>query len=195
MRCYPASPVGLHPAARTLDGTSMTRETATNPPLPDTETARTIAASPERFELWDEAERVAADEQRPDDVTATYLHVLAQPLPPDVALELCERAAAFFSEWSEDGAVVVGVLLRALEIDPNAAWAFRRLTMLLTIERRWDELLEQYDRVLAATEDPARKIELWRRTNSTTASTSPSSTATVRSKTMVTAKVESIISR
>ncbi len=161
MRCYPASPVGLHPAARTLDGTSMTRETATIPPLPDTETARTIAASPERFELWDEAERVAADEQRPDDVTATYLHVLAQPLPPDVALELCERAAAFFSEWSEDGAVVVGVLLRALEIDPNAAWAFRRLTMLLTIERRWDELLEQYDRVLAATEDPARKIELY----------------------------------
>ncbi len=139
----------------------MTRETATIPPLPDTETARTIAASPERLELWDEAERVAADEQRPDDVTAIYLHVLAKPLPKDVALELCERAAAFLSEWSEDGSAVVGVLIRALEIDPNATWAFRRLTMLLTIERRWDELLEQYDRVLAAAEEPARKIELY----------------------------------
>lgn len=144
-----------------LDGTSMTRETATIPPLPDTETARTIAASPERLELWDDAERAAAEEQKPDDVTAIYLHVLAKPLPPDVALELCQRAAAFLSEWSEDQAVVVGVLIRALEIDPNASWAFRRLTMLLTIERRWDELLEQYDRVLAATEETSRKIELY----------------------------------
>jgi len=139
----------------------MTRETATIPPLPDTETARTIAASPERLELWDDAERVAADEQKPDDVTAIYLHVLAKPLPADVALELCQRAAAFLSEWSEDQSVVVGVLVRALEIDPNATWAFRRLTMLLTIERRWDELLEQYDRVLAATEETSRKIELY----------------------------------
>lgn len=138
----------------------MTREIATIPPLPDTDTARTIAASPERFELWDDAERVAEEEQRPDDVTAIYLHVLSKPLPRDVALELCERAAAFLSEWGEDSSAVIGVLTRALEIDAGAAWAFRKLTMLLTIERRFDELLAQYDRVLAAADDPARKIEL-----------------------------------
>lgn len=138
----------------------MTRELATIPPLPDTETARTIAASPERFELWDDAERVAEEEQRPDDVTAIYLHVLSKPLPSEVALELCERAAAFLSEWGEDSASVIGVLMRALEIDAGAAWAFRKLTMLLTIERRFDELLEQYDRVLGAAEDEGRKIEL-----------------------------------
>ena len=40
-----------------------------------------------------------------------------------------------------------------------------------------------------------RKMSLWRRTNSTTASTRPSSTATVRSNTMVTMKVDSSISR
>lgn len=138
----------------------MTREIATIPPLPDTETARTIAASPERLELWDDAERVAEEEQRPDDVTAIYLHVLSKPLPREVALELCERAAAFLSEWGEDSAAVIGVLIRALEIDPNATWAFRRLTMLLTIERRFDELLAQYDRVLAAAEETGRRIEL-----------------------------------
>ncbi len=137
----------------------MTRETTSIPPLPDTEMARTIAAFPERMELWDDAERLAADDQRPDDVTAIYAHVLAQPLPREVTLALCERAAAFLSEWSEDAAVL-DVLLRALELDPLATWAFRRLTMLLTIERRWDELLAQYDRRIAATQDPAHRMDL-----------------------------------
>src|SRR4051794_1667338 len=117
----------------------MTRESASKKPLPDTELARSIAASPERMELWDEAERLAADEQRPDDVTAIYAHVLAEPLEPQIALAVCERAAAFLSEWSEDGSTVIAVLVHALELDPLATWAFRRLTMLLTIERRWDE--------------------------------------------------------
>ena len=138
----------------------MTRETAAIPPLPDTDVARAIAAAPERMELWDDAERVAADEQTPDDVTAIYAHVLAQELPREVLLALCERAAAFLAEWSEDGSAVIAVLLRALAIDPLAPWAFRRLTMLLTIERRWDELLSQYDRRIAATEDPAHRVDL-----------------------------------
>ncbi|MEP7125121.1 MAG: tetratricopeptide repeat protein [Byssovorax sp.] len=130
------------------------------PPLPDTDTARAIAAAPARMELWDDAERVAADEQTPDEVTAIYAHVLAQPLPNEVLLSLCERAAAFLAEWSEDGTAVIAVLLRALAIDPLAPWAFRRLTMLLTIERRWDELLSQYDRRIAATADPAHRVDL-----------------------------------
>jgi thioredoxin-like negative regulator of GroEL len=138
----------------------MTRETAAIPPLPDTDMARAIAASPERMELWDDAERAAADEQTPDDVTAIYAHVLAQPLPREVLLALCERAAAFLAEWSEDGSAVIAVLLRALALDPLAPWAFRRLTMLLTIERRWDELLSQYDKRIAATEDPAHRVDL-----------------------------------
>ncbi|MBK8254771.1 MAG: tetratricopeptide repeat protein [Polyangiaceae bacterium] len=138
----------------------MTREIAQIPSLPDTDTARTIAASPERLELWDEAEAAAADEQRPDDVTATYLHVLAQPLSDELKLTLCERAAAFLSEWGEDNERVIGVLSQALAIDANASWAFRKLTMLLTIERRWDELLAHYDRVIEATEDKSRKVEL-----------------------------------
>src|SRR5690349_2542038 len=160
LRCYPADPVGDSTPPSDLDGTSMTRETATIPPLPDTETARTIASSPENLELWDEAERVAAEEQRPDDVTAIYLHVLSKQLPREVALELCERAAAFLSEWGEDSNAVIAVLVRALQIDAGAAWAFRRLTMLLTIERRFDELLAQYDRVLEAADEPSRRIEL-----------------------------------
>ncbi|MEZ4293439.1 MAG: hypothetical protein R3B70_00560 [Polyangiaceae bacterium] len=139
----------------------MTRETSVIPPLPDTDTARAIAASPEQFELWDDAESVAEEEQNPDDVTAIYLHVLAQPLAPELTLSLCERAAAFLSEWGEDEALILDVLERALSIDANATWAFRKLTMLLTIARRWDELLEKYDHVLEGTEDEARRIELY----------------------------------
>ena len=86
---------------------------------------------------------------------------LARSLDRELGRELCQRAAAFLGEWSEDGSAVVRVLMRALEIDATADWAFRRLTMTLTMERRWEELLTQYDRVIAATEAPARRIELY----------------------------------
>src|SRR5262249_5390907 len=53
------------------------------------------------------------------------------------------------------------VLDRAITIDPSADWAFRRLTMAHTVDRRWDQLLALYDRVIAGTEAPARRAELY----------------------------------
>jgi tetratricopeptide (TPR) repeat protein len=120
-----------------------------------------VAGAPERLDLWDDVERLAADTQRPDDVAALYGSVLGRPLPRDLGLELCERAVGFLGEWYEESDPIAAVLTRALEIDPTAGWAFRRLTMLFTVERRWDDLLALYDRGIEATTDPARRVELY----------------------------------
>jgi tetratricopeptide (TPR) repeat protein len=118
-------------------------------------------AAPDRPELWDEAERLADQHQRPEDVAIAYAEAVKAPLDRAYALELCERAYAWVSQWFEDGAGVSTVLTRALEIDPAADWAFRKLSMKLTVDRRWDEVLALYDRVIAATDEPSRRVELY----------------------------------
>jgi tetratricopeptide (TPR) repeat protein len=128
------------------------------------ELAQAIAAAlaaPERPELWDEAERLADQHQRPEDVAIAYAEAAQAPLERGYALELCERAYAWVSQWFEDGAGSSTVLSRALEIDPTADWAFRKLSMKLTVDRRWVDVLALYDRVIAATTEPARRVELY----------------------------------
>jgi hypothetical protein len=117
-------------------------------------------AAPDRREAWDSAEEIAAETNQPDEVARAYREALARPLPADVALALCERAARFLGEWFEDTGGVVAVLKHALAIEPEAAWAFSRLSLLLTVEKRWSELLEQYDRVLERTAPGPRRTAL-----------------------------------
>jgi tetratricopeptide (TPR) repeat protein len=133
----------------------------TPPPAELAEAVSAAAAAPDRHELWDEAERLAADLQRPEDVAHAYGDAIHKDLPAEVALGLCERAVAFLGEWFEDGAGVNAVLNRAIAIDSAADWAFRRLTMAHTVDRRWDELMALYDRVIAGTTAPARRAELY----------------------------------
>jgi tetratricopeptide (TPR) repeat protein len=134
---------------------------STPPPADLAEAVTAVTAAPERPELWDEAERLAADHQRPEDVAHAYGEAIHAEVPAALALELCERAVGFLSEWFEDGAGVAAVLNRALAIDPGADWAFRRLTMQHTVERRWDELLALYDKVIAGTAEAGRRAELY----------------------------------
>jgi tetratricopeptide (TPR) repeat protein len=134
---------------------------STPPPSDLAEAVAAAQSGPDRPELWDEAERLAADHQRPEDVAQAYGAAIHASLDPAALLELCERAVGFLGEWFEDGAAVAAVLERAIAIDPTADWAFRRLTMQLTVACRWEELLALYDRVIAATEAQARRSELY----------------------------------
>ena len=93
--------------------------------------ANAVAAAtdaPDRPELWDAAERLAEQHDRPEDVALAYVEAVRRELPRNYALELCQRAYDFVSQWFEDGVGAAPVLFRALEIDPTADWAFRRLT-------------------------------------------------------------------
>ncbi|MCA9584173.1 MAG: tetratricopeptide repeat protein [Myxococcales bacterium] len=116
-------------------------------------------ALPSTWDLWDRAEGLARTLSTPDPVAALFEDVISRDLEPELALELGQRAVAFYEEWYEDGIRVVRVLQRVLDLHPADSWAFDRLKLLFDAQERWDELFALYDRVLE-TADRDRKVEL-----------------------------------
>ena len=114
---------------------------------------------PRHAVLWDRAETIARQLSQPDPVAALYEEVLRQDLPKGEAIELGQRAVAFYEEWFEDGSRVVGILQRLLEIEPDDTWAFDRLKLIFDAQERWDDLFALYDRA-AASADKHRRLEL-----------------------------------
>ena len=116
-------------------------------------------ALPTEPKVWDRAEELARKVASPDTLAAVYEEVLARALPKDQAIELGQRAVAFYEEWYEDGSRVVGILERLLEVDPEDSWAFDRLKLIFDAQERWDDLFALYDRAgKVATRE--RRIEL-----------------------------------
>jgi golgin subfamily B member 1 len=114
---------------------------------------------PHHAALWDRAENLARQLSAPDPLAALYEAVLRRDLPRADALELGQRAVAFYEEWFEDGSRVVGILERLLEIEPDDTWAFDRLKLIFDAQERWDDLFALYDRA-AASADKERRLEL-----------------------------------
>jgi tetratricopeptide (TPR) repeat protein len=115
---------------------------------------------PDVTDFWDDAEKLAQRLERAPDVADAYGRALALPVSAEAATLLGERAIAFQEEWFEDGAGVVRILERVLEIDPRADWAFDRLKMLFDAGERWTDLFALYDRAIALAED-SRKAALY----------------------------------
>ena len=114
---------------------------------------------PQKASLWDRAENLARSLETPDALAALYEEVLRSELAQGEAIELGQRAVAFYEEWFEDGLRVVGVLERLLEIQPDDTWAFDRLKLIFDAQERWDDLFALYDRA-AASSDKERRLEL-----------------------------------
>ncbi|MDF2693980.1 MAG: Exonuclease SbcC, partial [Labilithrix sp.] len=148
---------------------------------------RAVRALPAEQALWDRAEQIARQLSSAEPLADTYEAVLrpggwssgAGPslaelareheIPEDTgprprldkadAIELGQRAVAFYEEWYEDSERVVRVLERLLQIEPEDTWAFDRLKLIFDSKERWDDLFALYDRA-AATADKDRKFEL-----------------------------------
>ncbi|AKU97689.1 Exonuclease SbcC [Labilithrix luteola] len=114
---------------------------------------------PRHASLWDRAENTARQLSSPDPLAQLYHDVLQTNLPREEAVELGQRAVAFYEEWFEDGIRVVGILERLLEIEPTDTWAFDRLKLIFDAQERWDDLFALYDRA-ARDADRERRIEL-----------------------------------
>lgn len=138
------------------------------------ETAYTVALRavkdlPAEQTLWDRAEQIARQMSSAEPLADTYEEVLRPEVPGEItkrkrleksdAIELGQRAVAFYEEWYEDGERVVRVLERLLEIDSEDTWAFDRLKLIFDAQERWDELFSLYDRA-AASADKTRRLEL-----------------------------------
>jgi tetratricopeptide (TPR) repeat protein len=109
---------------------------------------------------WDAIDEAARQADDPDAAAQLYREILAQVSTADLASRVGQRAVAFHDEWFEDTAPLIALLERVLSVDPSASWAFERLSLLFTMAERWSELLAQYDRALAATQDASWKASL-----------------------------------
>jgi tetratricopeptide (TPR) repeat protein len=118
-------------------------------------------AEPQRPERWDALEARAADLQRPDEVSELFVAVVEEAIPSALAVSLGERAARFHAEWfGDDAPALVRVLTRVLELEPTATFPLERLAVIHTAASRFTELLDLYDRAVAAAPTPARRVEL-----------------------------------
>ena len=120
-----------------------------------------VRSEPHEVATWEDLEDIAAKHELPEHAFDLYREVLLRDdLPGAVAEQLTQRAVRFHDEWFDDPFPLAELLSRLLSRDPDAGWAFERLTLLYTAKERWDELFALYDSVLAATKDATRRREL-----------------------------------
>lgn len=115
--------------------------------------------------LWDRAGELANEAGRPTELAEIFREVLvvgrSGSLPPEVELELCERAAALHDERLGDPEGARPYLDRILRVDPANQRAFTRLKQILTALERWGELEQLYERASENTTDDALRLELF----------------------------------
>jgi hypothetical protein len=117
--------------------------------------------APQKEELWDRIEEMAANQQRPDEVAELLRKLVRDSNKPELVDSLGRRAVRFHEEWFGATAdALVEILTRVLEIDPTSDWGLKRLSVLFTVKERWTDLLALYDKALAAHEEVGRRKEL-----------------------------------
>lgn len=118
------------------------------------------AAAPGDASAWDRAEELAREHELPEPVLNLAFELLGSDAPLEARVELGRRAADFSEEWFDDTERVLAILRKVLEVDRSAKWAFERLSLLLTVAGRWDDLLGEYDVALQACTDPGERVAL-----------------------------------
>ena len=122
---------------------------------------RAAENAPDSDDAWDHLEELAESMQRPEDVAKLYRDLLGRGLSSDVTGHLAARAVNFPEEWlGEEPEVITSLLTDIITRQPDATWAFDRLTVTLTAAEQWDQLLAVYDRTLAVTTDKATRKRL-----------------------------------
>lgn len=119
-----------------------------------------IRENPGDEEAWDELDEHARSTQRPDSISQIYRTVLHGDLKVGDIDLVGKRAVAFHEEWFEDPSHVIEILRDVVHRAPDSDWAFERLSLLLTMAERWDDLLAAYDAQLEACTDKERKKTL-----------------------------------
>lgn len=110
---------------------------------------------------WDAVDEAARSVDSPDATEAVYREVLDRnDLGLEVRRVVGQRAVEFLEEWYEDTEKPIQVLLHCIEKDPGNTWALEKLSLLLTLAERWDDLLGTYDGALRDVQDKAERVHL-----------------------------------
>jgi tetratricopeptide (TPR) repeat protein len=117
-----------------------------------------VRGEPSDEAAWDAIDEAARDADSPHEAEALYAEVLSRELEKPVLAVVGRRAIAFQEEWHEDTRRAVEILDHLISRDPENSWAFEKLSLLLTLAERWDDLLSTYDRALVRLDDPRAKM-------------------------------------
>ena len=127
------------------------------------EATAAVKHSPHAVSAWEEAESLAAELDKPDDIVTLYNETLAAKLEPEVAEMIGERAGGFCDEWfGDDPKVLEKILSRVLQLAPASELALQRLSVIMTVAERWADVLALYNRAIAASKDKASRVRLLR---------------------------------
>src|SRR5450432_3706130 len=127
------------------------------------EATAAVKHSPHAVSAWEEAEGLAADLDKPDDIVTLFNETLADKLEPEVAEMIGERAGGFCDEWfGDDPKVLEKILSRVLVLAPASESALQRLSVIYTVAERWADVLALYDRAIKATTEKSARVKLLR---------------------------------
>lgn len=102
--------------------------------------------------LWDRLEELGPQTENAEAVVTAYGSAIAYFKQPDVLEQLGKRVVAFADQWAPDASAFTDALLRVLDVVPKARWALDRVTFVLSQQGRFGELLDWFDRAIAAEE-------------------------------------------
>src|SRR5262245_55743007 len=126
-----------------------------------TEATAAVKHSPHAVSAWEEAEALAGELDKPDDIVALFNETLKGKVEPEVAEMIGERASAFCDEWfGDEPKVLEKILSRVLRLAPTSESALQRLSVLYTVADRWQDVIALYDRAIDANKDKARRTRL-----------------------------------
>jgi Flp pilus assembly protein TadD len=109
---------------------------------------------------WQTVEQRALAQGDPSSAVRAYERALSVALEPATVDWLAQRLIAVVESHLSDPRALTTGLLRVLEVQPHARWAFDRVKLSLSLERRWDDLFPLYDRVIAAEKDERERALL-----------------------------------
>ncbi|HMR06290.1 MAG TPA: hypothetical protein PKA88_10935, partial [Polyangiaceae bacterium] len=122
---------------------------------------RAVRAFPTDMGFWDRADSLAVLAGRPTDLAEAFREVLRMELSPEDQVELCERASRLHEDRLGDPIGATPYLEKILDQDASNEQAFLRLKDILTAAERWGELEALYDKAARATDDTARRVDMF----------------------------------
>lgn len=121
---------------------------------------RAVREFPDRLELWDQAEELAARAARAGELAEAFRETVTRVQGGGLEVDICERAARLHQDKLGDPNGAVPYLERILKRDPTNGGAFSQLKNVLTASERWAELAELYELVIGQEQSPIAQIEL-----------------------------------
>jgi hypothetical protein len=111
-------------------------------------------------DAWQVIEERALERGDPLSLVRAYERALASADDAPTVEWLVKRLIRVVEQHLSDPRALTTGLLRVLTVQPDARWAFDRVKLSLSLERRWEDLFPLYERMIAAEKDQGERAAL-----------------------------------